>query len=39
MIKREISMKIKKLKSEKEAKIDLLEWKLRTEKILMKDND
>ena len=39
MIKREIRLKIKELKSEKEDKIDLLEWKLRIEKILMKDDD
>ena len=38
MIKREIRMKIKELKSEKEDKIDLLEWKLRIEKISMKDD-
>ena len=39
MIKRNLRMKIKELKSEKENKIALLEWKLRMEKILMKDND
>ena len=39
MIKRELRIKIKELKSEKENKIDLLEWKVRTEKISMKDND
>ena len=39
MIKRELKMKIKELKSEKENKVDLLEWKLRMEKISMKDND
>ena len=39
MIKRDLRMKIKELKSEKEDKIDLLEWKLRMEKISMKDND
>ena len=39
MIKREIRMKIKELKPEKEDKIDILQWKLRTEKILIKDND
>ena len=39
MIKRELRMKIKELKSEKENKIDLLEWKLRMEKISMKDNN
>ena len=32
-------MKIKELKSEKEDKIDFLEWKLRMEKISVKDND
>ena len=37
MIKREIRMKIKELKSEKEDKIDILEWKLRIEKISMED--
>ena len=30
-------MKIKELKSEEEDKIDLLEWKLKIEKISMKD--
>ena len=39
MIKRDLMMKIKELKSEKKDKIDLLEWKLRMEKISMKDND
>ena len=39
MIKRELRMKIKELKSEKENKVDLSEWKLRMEKISMKDND
>ena len=39
MIKRVLRMKIKELKSEKENKIDFLEWKLRMEKISMKDND
>ena len=39
MIKRDLRMEIKELKSEKEDKIDLLEWKLRMEKMLMKDND
>ena len=39
MIKREIRMKIKELKPEKEDKIDILQWKLRTEKILIKDNN
>ena len=39
MIKRELRMKIKELKSEKENKVHLLEWKLRMEKILMKHND
>ena len=37
MIKTEIRMQIKELKSEKEDKIDLLEWKVRMEKISMKD--
>ena len=32
-------MKIKELKSEKEDKIDFLEWKLRMEKISVKEND
>ena len=32
-----MKMKIKELKSEEEDKIDLLEWKLRIEKISMKD--
>ena len=32
-------MKIKELKSEKEDKIDLLEWKLSIEKMSMKDDD
>ena len=31
-------MKIKELKSEKEDKVDLLEWKLRIEKISMRDD-
>ena len=39
MIKRELRMKIKELKSEKENKVHLLEWKLRMEKISMKHND
>ena len=39
MVKREIRMKIKELKSEKEHKVDLLEWKLRIEKISMRDYD
>ena len=39
MIKRELRMKRKELKSEKLKKIDLLEWKIRTEKLSMKDND
>ena len=39
MTKREIRMKIKELKSEKEDKIDLLEWKLRIEKISIKDDN
>ena len=32
-------MKTKELKSEKEDKMDLLGWKLRMEKISVKDND
>ena len=39
MIKRELRMKIKELKSDKENKVDLLEWKLKMEKISMKDDD
>ena len=39
MIKREIRMKIKELKSEQEDEIDILEWRLRMEKISMKDDD
>ena len=39
MIKRELRMKIKESKSEKENKIDLLEWNLRMEKLSMKNND
>ena len=39
MIKRDLKMETKELKSEKEDKLDLLEWKLRMEKISMKDND
>ena len=39
MIKRDLTMKIRELKSEKEYKKDLLEWKLRMEKISMKEND
>ena len=39
MIKRDLRMKIKELKSEKKDKIDLLEWELRMEKISMKDDD
>ena len=37
MVRREIRMKIKELKSEKEDKVYLLEWKLRIEKISMRD--
>ena len=39
MVKREIRRKIKELKSEKEHKADLLEWKLRIEKVSMRDYD
>ena len=39
MIERGLGMKIKELKSEKEGKIDLLEWKLSMEKISIKDNN
>ena len=39
MIKKEIRKKINVLKSKREDKIDLLEWRLRMEKILMKNND
>ena len=39
MIKKEARKEINVLKSKKEDEIDLLEWRLRKEKILMKDND
>ena len=39
MIKTDLRMRTKELKSENENRIDLLEWKLRMEKISMKDND
>ena len=39
MIKKELRKEINVLKSKKEDEIDLLEWRLRMEKILMKDHD
>ena len=39
MIKKELRKEINVLQSKKEDEIDLLEWRLRPEKILMKDND
>ena len=38
MVKREIGIKIKELKSEKEDKVDPLQWKLKIEKISMRDD-
>ena len=39
MIKKELTKEINVLKLKKEDEIDLLEWRLRMEKILMKDSD
>ena len=39
MIEKELRKEIKALKSKKEDEIDILEWRLRVEKILMKDDD
>ena len=39
MTKKELRKEANVLKSKKEDEIDLLEWRLRMEKILMKDND
>ena len=39
MIKKELRKEINVLKLKKEDEIDLLEWRLRMEKILMKDSD
>ena len=39
MIRRELQKEKDILKSKKEGEIDLLEWRLRMEKILMEDND
>ena len=39
MIEKELRKEINVLKSKKEDEIDLLEWRLRMEKILMEDND
>ena len=39
IIKKELRKEINVAKSKKEDEIDLLEWRLRMEKILMKDND
>ena len=39
MIKKELKKELNVLKSKKEDEIDLLEWRLRMEKILMKDNN
>ena len=39
MIKKELRKEINVLKLKKEDEIDLLEWRLRIEKILMKDSD
>ena len=38
MIEKELRKEINVLKLKKEDEIDLLEWRLRMEKILMKDN-
>ena len=39
MIKKELRKEINVLKLKKEDEINLLEWRLKVEKILMKDND
>ena len=39
LVEKELRKEIKVLKSKKEDKINLLEWRLRMEKILMKEND
>ena len=39
MIKKELEKEVIVLISKKEDKIDLLKWRLRMEKILIKDND
>ena len=39
MIEKELRKEINALKSKKEDEIDILEWRLREEKILMKDDD
>ena len=39
MTKKELRKEANVLKSKKKDEIDLLEWRLRMEKILMKDND
>ena len=39
IIKRELRKEIIVLKAQKEYEIDLLEWRLTMERILMKDND
>ena len=39
MIKKELRKEINVLKLKKEDEINLLEWRLKMEKILMKDND
>ena len=39
MIEKELRKEINALKSKQEDEIDILEWRLRVEKILMKDDD
>ena len=39
MIEKELTKEINALKSKKEDEIDILEWRLSVEKILMKDDD
>ena len=39
MIEKKLRKEINALKSKKEDEIDILEWRLRVEKILMKDDD
>ena len=39
MIKKELRKQLNEFKSKKEDEIHLLDWRLKMEKILMKDND
>ena len=39
MIEKELRKEINVLKSKQDDEIDILEWRLRVEKILMKDDD